>query len=108
MTVGAGGDGATTLPCFDDPYRGGFQVDLTGTGYSFTGASFVTVRGWSPDLRVKEDGVELGVLNFGGSTHHYPVQSNSAIFLTPGSTLLEVVCGGWDAGCQSDLYVTRD
>ena len=96
IELGSGGDTASGSPCFDDPLRGGFRVDLEGSGYEFEGG-VVTVTGWSPRMRVKFDET---VRDVGGTaSDRYEVDVPS------GTKIIEVNCGGWGGSCSSEILV---
>jgi hypothetical protein len=100
LTLGSGGDNASGLPCYDDPLRGGFRVDLSGTGFEFYESSTVTVTGYSPAMRMIADGVLIDEWNL------YNADGTFTMPIPSGSTWIEVYCGGWPADCTSTLLVT--
>ena len=102
MKIGEGSDTGSGSSCFDDPMRGGFNVDLTGTGYVFSDGSAVTLSGWSPWMRVIADGKVVDTVGKNASGFNTQVQ------VSAGSQSLEVVCGGWGGSCKSQLYVKSD
>jgi len=95
LALGEGSDCATGSDCFDDPLRGGFQIDLTNSGFEFAHDSTVTVHGWSPRMKV----------TFDGETTEF-VRSGSSVTIPPQSKIVEVACGGWCGSCTSELFVT--
>jgi len=101
LKLGVGQDAASGSQCFDDPLRGGFSIDLTGTGYVFAEGTSVQLGGWSANMRVSVDGEEL----FTAGTHASATDINREI--PSGGTLLQVNCGGWTGGCTSTIIVTK-
>lgn len=99
LSIGEGGDYASGSACFDDPLRGGFQVNLTGTNYRFNAKANVTVSGFSPVLRLVADGVTIEEYS------NFNATSNYTIAIPGGANIVEVACGGWPASCTSLLYV---
>jgi DOMON domain len=101
LPVGWGGDFASGSDCFDDPLRGGFRVDLSGTEYWFTQQAWVRVNGWSPAMKMVADGKDAGEWRQYGAAGEY------TMYIPPGTKIVEVYCGGWPATCTSGLLVTR-
>jgi hypothetical protein len=102
LPLGWGSDFASESDCFDDPLRGGFRVDLTGSGgFSFAQQAYVKVTGWSPVIKMVTDGKYVGEWHQPGSTGEH------TMWIPTGTKVLEVMCGGWPAECSSELYVTK-
>jgi len=99
LSLGEGGDFASGSDCFDDTLRGGFRVDLTGTGLVFSQQSTVTVSGFSPVMQLTADDWVADEVRQWGAEARLPIS------IPHGTTVVEVVCGGWPAYCSSDLYV---
>jgi len=99
LKLGQGGDTLTGTTCFDHSYRGGFSIDLRGTGYSFAEGSTVTLTGWSASMRLRVDGIEVLSRNVwaGGTNIVHP--------LSAGGQFLQANCGGWGGNCQSEIFV---
>jgi hypothetical protein len=100
LNLGEGYDFASGSDCFDDPLRGGFRVDLNGTGFQFHENATVTVTGYSPAMRMTTESGEVG------AWRQYKANSEYTMSIPNGSQWVEVVCGGWPASCTSDLLVT--
>eukprot|EP00584_Thalassiosira_punctigera_P018149 CAMPEP_0172574482 /NCGR_PEP_ID=MMETSP1067-20121228/136724_1 /TAXON_ID=265564 ORGANISM="Thalassiosira punctigera, Strain Tpunct2005C2" /NCGR_SAMPLE_ID=MMETSP1067 /ASSEMBLY_ACC=CAM_ASM_000444 /LENGTH=922 /DNA_ID=CAMNT_0013367111 /DNA_START=130 /DNA_END=2898 /DNA_ORIENTATION=- len=100
LKLGEGKDTASGSPCFDDPLRGGFNIDLAGTGYVFAEGSTVRLQGWSARMRLTVDGEEIL------ATGSHASGTSLTGTVPPGGTLLQVVCGGWGGSCLADIFVT--
>ena len=100
LKLGEGYDFASGSDCFDDPLRGGFRVDLSGTGLKFHGNATVTVEGYSPVMRMTTDG---GAVE---EWRNYGANGKFSMSIPEGNQWVEVACGGWPASCTSALLVT--
>jgi DOMON domain len=101
LPLGWGGDFASGQDCFDDPLRGGYRIDLTGTEYWFTNRAWVQVKGYSPSLKMVADGTVVG------EWRQYQADGEYTMYYPAGAKVVEVYCGGWPASCHSELYVTK-
>jgi hypothetical protein len=100
LNLGEGGDFASGVDCYDDPLRGGFRVDLRGTGLAFSKESQIWVDGYSPTMRMTaDDGASVEV-------RKYALQARVPLWVPEGTQVVDVVCGGWPAECTSELYVS--
>jgi hypothetical protein len=110
LSLGEGGDFASGNDCFDDPLRGGFRVDLNGTGLQFYEAqATVTVSGYSPVLRMMADGVIVEEWRRQPKQNGTTTTSTAEEYtmtIPAGTVVVEVACGGWPANCTSNLFVT--
>jgi DOMON domain len=100
LKLGEGYDFASGSDCFDDPLRGGFRVDLSGTGLQFHENATVSVSGYSPAMRMT---TASGVV---GAWRQYQATAEYVMSIPTGSQWVEVACGGWPASCTGDLLVT--
>lgn len=100
LQLGSGGDTASGKDCFDDPLRGGFQIDLTGIPYKFAENSKVTIKGWSPKMRVMTDNKADPLF-----ARKPAASATLDVLVPPGAKKLTVNCGGWGASCSSELFV---
>ena len=101
LPIGWGGDFASGKDCFDDPLRGGYRIDLTGTEYWFTNQAWVKVKGYSPSIQMVADGKIIG------EWRQYNADTEYIMYYPAGAKVVEVYCGGWPAICNSELYVTK-
>jgi hypothetical protein len=101
LPIGWGGDFASGQDCFDDPLRGGYRIDLTGTEYWFTNYAWVKVKGYSPSIKMVADGDVVE------EWRQYNSDGEYTIYYPSGAKVVEVYCGGWPATCNSELYVTK-
>ena len=101
LPIGWGGDFASGSECYDDPLRGGYRVDLTGTDWWFDSQAYTIVKGFSPAMKMIADGKEVGEWN------KYGEEGSWKMFIPDGAKVVEVYCGGWPATCTSQLYVKK-
>ena len=101
LGLGEGGDYASGSDCFDDTLRGGFYVDLSGTGLAFSEQSSVTVSGYSPVMKLTSDGTHSE------EARQWGQDAELNLWVPEGAQVLDVKCGGWPAYCTSELYVSR-
>ena len=101
LPIGWGGDFASGSECYDDPLRGGYRVDLTGTDYWFSTQAYTVVKGFSPSIKMIADGKEVG------SWTKYGAEGEFRMSIPDGTKVVEVMCGGWPAICTSELYVKK-
>lgn len=96
LKFGTAGDCASAAGCQDDPLRGQFLIDLTGTDYEIDYGSFITVAGWGHSGFATFDDGDMGEGN-----------SNSRIDIPKSTQKVEATCGGWGGGCWATLYVRK-
>eukprot|EP00594_Rhizosolenia_setigera_P008473 CAMPEP_0178960720 /NCGR_PEP_ID=MMETSP0789-20121207/13140_1 /TAXON_ID=3005 /ORGANISM="Rhizosolenia setigera, Strain CCMP 1694" /LENGTH=772 /DNA_ID=CAMNT_0020644139 /DNA_START=212 /DNA_END=2530 /DNA_ORIENTATION=+ len=96
LKFGAAGDCASALGCKDDPLKGQYMIDLTGTDYEIDTGSFISVGGWGHRALVTYDDGDGGVDN-----------SNYRIDIPEGTQKIEATCGGWGGGCWTTLFVRK-
>ena len=101
LPIGWGGDFASGSECYDDPLRGGYRVDLTGSDYWFSSQAYTVVKGFSPAIKMYADGKEVGEWN------KYSADGEFRMNIPDGTKVVEVMCGGWPAICTSELYVRK-
>ena len=94
-----GEDCASGADCFDDPLRGGFKIDLTGTGYQFATCS-IYVYGDYPRMRLTIDGSQQEVRSI-------LEDDVIEVIVPPGSQVVEANCGGFCAECSTTCWVSR-
>jgi len=72
--------------------RGGFSIDLRGTGFEIV-SSRVVSSGWGKSMYVSQDGAA------------YVKSYNFA--LADGTQRVEATCGGWCGSCKAELVVRK-
>jgi len=93
LKFGSGSDCYSWSPCGASVYRGGFSVDVRGTGYELV-SSYVVTTGWGQSLYVSQDGEAYS-------------DSVLALDIADGTQLVEATCGGWCGQCEAEVVLRK-
>ena len=107
LDLASGADCASGSECFGDPLRGGFRVDLTDTGFVIAEGSFIQLDGWSSSIRV-ESSNHLGDTLEVTTDRTIATGTDLQVAVPAGTSVVEVVCGGWCGSCAAELFVRRE
>merc|ERR1712241_591699 len=92
IDFGKGLDCYAWAHCGAQTKRGGFSIDLRGTGFEIV-SSRVVSSGWGNSMYVSQDGA--------------PHEKSSNFALADGTQRVEATCGGWCGSCQAELVVRK-
>jgi C1A family cysteine protease len=92
IDFGKGSDCYSWAACGAQRKRGGFSIDLRGTGFEIV-SSRVVSSGWGKSMYVSQDGA--------------PHEKSSNFALADGTQRVEAMCGGWCGSCKAELVVRK-
>jgi len=92
IDFGKGSDCYSWTACGAQTKRGGFSIDLRGTGFEIV-SSRVVSSGWGKSMYVSQDGA--------------PHEKSSNFALADGTQRVEAMCGGWCGSCKAELVVRK-
>jgi C1A family cysteine protease len=92
IDFGTGSDCYAWAHCGAQTTRGGFSIDLRGTGFELI-SSRVVSSGWGNSMYVSQDGAAHV------ASHNFA--------LADGTQRVEATCGGWCGSCKAELTVRK-
>jgi len=106
LKFGQGKDSLSGKPCYGDPLRGGFAIDLEGTGYVFAEGTNIQLYGWSAGMHIKLNGQEI--YNNWDMVGREGMHINTNQMIPAGGVKLEVFCGGSPGSCSANIFVMSE